>query len=198
MRVSALLIEAFDVVDETSVSAEAVLCRLDKPTYVGVRRTEGAPRIGPAAVVEPNAQLETTLFPRRLLPIEGGHKRVFSHNESWTVPAWTLYLVAPPVSYVADLLRIEMLDTANVVRVRPAVDNDALYYYALVQGSADQEAFEVEARFKQDSRAVQAAAARAGRVPHRPWQQLWASVAVPLSAAGDVASVAAVIRSFIG
>lgn len=198
VQVDSLLIDAFRETDEESIAANAVLCTFDRPRYVGVRRTESADRFGPAAVVDQDARYSTAPFPERILPLERSRRLSFSYSEPWTVPPWTLYILAPPPGFYASPLRVQLLDRSEEITVRPAGDNGCLYYFALVQGSGDRVAFETQALFSHDPRAAKRALERAEHVNAMRWKRLWETVAEPLATAGQVASIAAVIKTLLG
>ena len=143
--------------------------------------------------------MATTSFPQRLLQIDQGRRHAsFSYREPWTVPPWTLYLLAPPPGFHAEILRLDPLDGAESIRARPASDDGVLYYFALVQGNADRVAFEVEARFVYSPRDAEKTMLRAERVERNRWAGLWEAAVEPLSTAGRAVSVAAAIKTLIG
>jgi hypothetical protein len=137
-------------------------------------------------------------FPDRVLPVERGRRPSFSYSEPWTVPPWTLYLLAPPPGFHAQTLRVQLLDAAEQISVRPASDDGRLYYWALIQGSGERVAFETEARFAYDPTAAERALVRAEHVSAMRWKRIWSTVAEPLATASGVVSVAAAIKTLTG
>lgn len=198
MLVNGLLIEAFKLLDEEAVSGRAVLCEFDRARWVGVRRTQTESRLGPAGIVEPETRYAKTSFPERRLLLEAGRRRSFSYAEPWTLPPWTLNVVAPPPGFVAQTLRGELLDASGEIEYRPAHDAGRLFYFALIQGKGDRVGFETKARFAHDAAAVDREVSRADRVSSSNWKALWSAVAGPLSATSEIIGAAAAVKTLLG
>jgi hypothetical protein len=198
MLVNNLLIEAFRRIDEETVCGLAALCEFDQARWLGVRRTDTESRLGPASIVEPETRYTKTSFPERLLAVEAARRPFFSYTEPWTVPPWTLNVLAPPQGFVAQALNAELLDGSGQIRFRAAHDDGRLFYFALFRGNGDRIGFETKARFAHDPAAADREAARADRVASSNWKNLWAAAAAPLSAASEVVSTAAAIKTLLG
>ncbi len=196
MQIDSLLIDAFREADEEKIAASAVLYTFDEPRYVGLRRVNPTEDAVATETSDSPAGYSTLSFPDRELPLE--KRSSFSYREPWTVPPWTLYVLAPPSGYHASLLRIQPLGHEGEVAVRPGGDDGVLFYFALVQGPGDRVAFETEARFTFDPTAAARALTRAERVGSARWAQLWETIKVPVTAAGELAGIAAAIKTVLG
>jgi hypothetical protein len=198
VRVNGLLIEAFRAVELDAVSARAALFEFDEARYVGVRRTESDRRIGPTALVDPETQYKRTSFPERLIDVTSARRPYFGYDEPWTVPPWTLNVIAPPQGFVATELVADFLDDSGRLRFRPATDEGRLFYFALFQGSGEQVAFETRGVFAYDPAAAEKEAWRAERARQSNWRNYWAVVAEPLSTTGEIISAVAAMKSLLG
>src|SRR5581483_1375466 len=147
---------------------------------------------GPTALVEAESRFKKTSFPDRSISVDQRRGRAsFTYSEPWTVPAWTLNVLAPPSGYYAESLVAEFLDDSGVLRFRPAADEGRLFYFALFQGHAQDIAFETHGRFVRDEAKVQRELERGERGGPSRWGGLWAAAAEPLSVAGQVLGAAA-------
>jgi hypothetical protein len=106
VKVNGFLIESFVLADQSSVTADAVLCEFDEPRYLGIRRTPSVHTVEPSMATDPDASFATTRFPERQLLIEEGRRPAFSYSEPWSLPSWSLYVVAPPPGFHAQTLRL--------------------------------------------------------------------------------------------
>jgi hypothetical protein len=181
MQVDALLIDSFTLSGDGTVNAHSLLVRFENPTYVGARGVQGS------------AGFKTTPFPSRRLTIDRGRRDRFDYAEPWTVPSWTLYVVAPPQEFTAE---IRFTEVSEPLTSRPAADAGVLYYYALVQGSGERVRFDVAARFERNARRYERVIARADRF-NREWPCLWEAVARPLSTTADLLTIGLAIESMV-
>jgi hypothetical protein len=151
MHVSNVLIDEVTAGSpDTPAVITSVLHEFESRRWISADRQTGR-KLGPLTVIDegnPAFPLDrATHFGSRELFDDG---TALSYEETWTIPAWTVYALLLPMEFVARRLEIihKDSDAVEVGYSTRATHDDRLFYYAAFGGAEDQHLVSVRARIE--------------------------------------------------
>ena len=181
MEALAILIEEIRV-DNGVGSINSTLYQFDHPEWISVHLGRPGQQIGPITILHPGQEREilpgTSVKEFGEKPLRTGGAAdgspIISHQDTWTVPSYTLYALILPELFVANRFDILVHDQdTHVIEQQIGVHNGHLFYHVFFDyPPKERNSFEVLARIERNENRYWELCRNAEVVEGKNWKEL--------------------------